>query len=151
MARTKKRGRPREWALDEEIIEIHKLTTELKKQNPGASLSEIKGILKTELERTKKVDLLSRLDKILGLMKQVIPLPPRCICGNKVYSYANRKVEEENVHSWEIFARCINPNCFYMRRYLPSASYKWSRPKPASKELPPTFYQMDGQLVEKPK
>jgi hypothetical protein len=91
------------------------------------------------------------MDKIYGLIKQVIPIPPRCICGRQLYSYTYRKVENEKEHYWEIFARCMNPNCRYMRRYLPSAiSYKWSRPKSVIKELAktPTFYELDGQLVE---
>jgi hypothetical protein len=37
-----------------------------------------------------------------------------------------------------------------MRRYLPSASYNWSRLKSIIRELEktPTFYEMDGQKVE---
>jgi hypothetical protein len=145
-----KRGRPLEWALNGEIIEIHRLSTELKEHNPEAGLAEIKDMLKAELERTQKVDLLSKFDKIWGLVRQVIPLPPRCICGNRVYSYTYNEVKTETEHFWEIFARCTNPNCRYMRRYLPSASHKWSRIKSDIKELAktPTFYQMDGQKVE---
>jgi hypothetical protein len=47
----------------------------------------------------------------------------------------------------------VNPDCRYMRRYLPGTSYKWSRPKSIIKELAktPTFYEMDGQLVEEPR
>jgi len=143
-------GRPREWVLDEEIVEAHKLSAELKSQNPEARWSNIKDMLKTRLEQTDRRDLLLKLDKIWGLMNHVIPLPPRCICGRRVYSYTYNRVESENEHYWEIFARCTNPNCRYMRRYLPSASYKWSRPKSIIRELEkmPTFYELDGQKVE---
>jgi hypothetical protein len=145
MKQTRKPGRPREWVLDEEIIEIHKLSTGLKTQNPRAHRSAIKGMLKTQLEQMGRKDLLSKLDKLWDLMKQVIPVPPRCICGSRVYSYTHRKLE--------IFARCVNPNCRYLRRYLPSASYNWSRPKSIIKELEktPTFYELDGQKVEEGK
>jgi hypothetical protein len=120
-------------------------------QNPKAHWSDVERMLKIQLEQQEKKDLLSKFDKLCGLAKQVIPFPPRCICGRRVYSYTHR-VEKENEHSWEILARCVNPNCRYERRYLPSAiTHKWSRPKPASREMPPTNYEMDGQLVEKPK
>jgi len=150
MNQTRKLGRPREWVLNEEIIEIHKLSTELKTRNPEAHWSAIKDMLKTQLEQKGRKDLLLKLDKLWGLMKQVIPLPPPCICGHRIYSYTYRKVENENEHYWEIFARCANPNCRYMRRYLPWTSYNWSRPKPIVKEFEkmPTFYEMDGQKVE---
>jgi len=150
MKQKRKPGRPREWVLNDEIIEIHKISTELRKQNPKVHLSDFESMLKVRLEQLGKNDLLSRFDKLWPLMKRVIPLPPQCICGNRVYSYAYRKVESKHEHYWEIFARCVNPNCRYMRRYLPSASYKWSRPKSAAKglEKKPTFYQMDGQKVE---
>jgi hypothetical protein len=146
----KKPGRPREWVLNEEIVEIHRLANELKTQNPVAHWSTIKDMLRTQLEQRGKKDLLSKLEKLLGLMKQVIPSPPPCICGHRVYSYTYNKVENESEHYWEIFARCVNPNCRYMRRYLPSASYNWSRPKSIIKELEktPTFYELDGQKVE---
>lgn len=146
-------GRPREWVLNEEIVEAHKLSAELKSQNPKTRWSDIKDMLKTRLEQIDRKDLLSKLDKIWGLMNHVIPLPPRCICGRRVYSYTYNKVENENEHYWEIFARCTNPNCRYMRRYLPSASYKWSRPRSIINELEkmPTFYEMDGQKVEEAK
>jgi hypothetical protein len=149
MKQTRKPGRPREWVLDEEIIEIHSLSAKLKAQNPASHWSHIEDMVKIELERTGRQDLLSKLDKLWGLMKQVIPLPPRCICGSRVYSYTYRKVENEQEHYWEIFARCVN--CLFMRRYLPSASYSWSRPKSIIKELErtmPTLYQLDGQKVE---
>jgi hypothetical protein len=147
---TRRPGRPREWVLNEEIVEIHRLLTELKTQSPEAHWSNIKDMLKTRLEQMERKDLLSKLDRLYGLARQVIPLPPRCICGSRVYSYTYRKVENENEHYWEIFARCVNPNCRYMRRYLPWTSYKWSRLEPIIKELEkiPTFYQMDGQKVE---
>jgi hypothetical protein len=150
MNQTRKPGRPREWVLSEEIVEIHRLSTELKTQNPEAHWSTIKGMLKTQLEQTGRKALLLKLDKLLGLMKQVIPIPPECICGKRIYSYTYRKVENENEHYWEIFARCVNPNCRYIRRYLPSASYKWSRPQSIIRELEkiPTFYEMNGQKVE---
>ncbi len=143
-------GRPREWVLDEEIVEAYRLSVELKSQNPQARWSNIKDLLKTRLEKVNRKDLLSKLDKIWGLMNHVIPLPPRCICGKRVYSYTYNRVESEDEHYWEIFARCTNPDCRYMRRYLPSASYKWSRPKSIIQELEkmPTFYEMDGQKVE---
>jgi len=146
----KKPGRPREWVLDEEIVEVHRLSTELKTQHPRVHWSAIRNMLKTQLEQTERQDLLLKLDKLWGLVKHVIPLPPRCICGNRVYTYAYRKVENENEHYWEIFARCMNPNCRYVRRYLPSASYSWSRPKSIIRELEkmPTFYELDGQKVE---
>ena len=92
-----------------------------------------------------------KISKIYGLIEQTIPIPQRCICGRRLYSYTHRKIENEKEHYCEIFARCVNPNCRYMRRYLPSAiSYKWSRSKSAIKELAkiPTFYELDGQLVE---
>jgi hypothetical protein len=150
MANIKKPGRPREWVLNEEIIEMHRLSTELKTEHPTAHWSAIKEMLRTQLEETGRKDLLLKLDKLWGLVKQVIPLPPECICGNRIYSYTYNKIENENEHYWEIFARCMNPNCRYMRRYLPSASYSWSRPKSIIRELEkmPTFYELDGQKVE---
>ena len=150
MAQTGKPGRPRTWVLQEEIIEMHKLMNELKTQDPRAHWSEIKDLLRTQLEKMEKKDLLMKLDKLYGLMNQVIPLPPRCICGHRIYSYTHRKVENDNEHYWEIFARCTNPDCRYMRRYMPWTSYSWSRPRSIIKELEktPTFYEMDGQKVE---
>ena len=150
MKMAKRAGRPREWVLNEEIIEVHKLATELKIQNPQAHWSAIQEMLKTQLEQKGRKDLLKKIDKLFGLIKEVIPMPPRCICGCRVYSYTYNKVENENEHYWEIFARCTNPDCRYMRRYLPSTSYNWSRPKSIIKELEktPTFYEMDGQKVE---
>ena len=150
MTQARKPGRPREWVLNEEIIEIHRLATELKINNPQVHWSNIEGMLKNQLGKHKRKDLLSKLDKIIGLMKQVIPTPPRCICGHRVYSYTYNKVENEREHYWEVFARCINPDCRYMRRYLPDTTYKWSRPASIIKELAktPTFYEMDGQQVE---
>jgi hypothetical protein len=145
-----KPGRPREWVLNEEIIEAHSLAAKLKTENSQAHWSQIEGLLKKQLEYDRRKDLLSKLDKIIGLMKQVIPTPPRCICGHRVYSYTYNKVENEREHYWEVFARCVNPDCRYMRRYLPDTTYKWSRPKSIIKELAkiPTFYEMDGQQVE---
>ncbi len=150
MANIRKAGRPREWVLNEEIVEIHKLSTELKTQHPRAHWSAIKDTLKTQLERAGRGDLLLKLDKLWGFVKHVIPLPPRCICGNRVYTYAYRKVENENEHYWEIFARCTNRKCRYMRRFLPSASNSSSRPKSIIRELEkiPTFYELDSQKVE---
>ena len=150
MTQARKPGRPREWVLNEEIIEIHRIATELKINNPQAHWSNIEGRLKNQLEQHKRKDLLSKLGKIIGLMKQVIPKPPRCICGSRVYSYTCNKVENEKEHYWEVFARCVNPGCRYMRRYLPDTTYKWSRPASIIKELAktPTFYEMDGQQVE---
>ena len=150
MTQARKPGRPREWVLNEEIIEIHRLATELKINNPQVHWSNIEGMLKNQLGKHKRKDLLSKLDKIIGLMKQVIPAPPRCICGRRVYSYTYNKVENEREHYWEVFARCVNPDCRYMRRYLPDTTYKWSRPASIIKELAktPTFYEMDGQQVE---
>jgi hypothetical protein len=150
MKQTRNPGRPLEWVLNEEIVETYELSTELKTQNPGTRWSDMRDLLKIRLEQIDRKDLLSKLDKIWGLMKHVIPLPPRCICGRRVYSYTYNNVENENEHYWEIFARCTNPNCRYMRRYLPSTSYKWSRPKSIIRELEkmPTFYEMDGQKVE---
>jgi hypothetical protein len=148
MSQTRKPGRPREWVLNEEIVEIHSLLTRLKVQNPKAHWSNIQSMLRTELEQTRRTDLLPKLDRLCQLAKQVIPMPSRCICGSRVYSYTYRKIENENEHRWEILARCVN--CRYMRRYLPSALYAWSRPKPIIKELEktPTFYELDGQKVE---
>ena len=150
MKQTRKPGRPREWVLNEEIIEIHKLSTELKTQNPRAHWSAINDMLRTQLEQMGRNGLLLKIDKLWGLMRQVIPLPPKCICGNRIYSYTYNKIENEYEHYWEIFARCVNPNCRYIRRYLPSASYNWSRLKSIIRELEktPTFYEMDGQKVE---
>jgi hypothetical protein len=150
MTQVKKPGRPRAWVLNEEIIEVHSLATKLKMQNPKAHWSEIENMIKTRLEQTERRDLLSKLDKINGLIRQVIPIPPRCVCGRRIYSYTYRKMENEREHYWEIFARCINPDCRYMRRYLPDTTYKWSRPESLIKEIAkiPTFYEMDGQLVE---
>jgi len=150
MNQRRKPGRPRVWVLDDEIIEMHRLSNELRTQNPAVHGSSIKHMLKARLEQLGKSDLLLRFDRLWSLMKQVIPLPPPCICGSRIYSYNYRKVESKHEHSWEIFARCVNPNCRYMRRYLPSARYKWSRPESAAKEFEktPTFYQMDGQKVE---
>ncbi len=150
MRQRRRSGRPREWVLNEEIIETHGLLALLKTRNPGAHWSDIEGMLKTQLEQMGRKNLLSKLGKLLGLIKQVIPIPPRCICGSRVYSYTYRKVENEEEHYWEILARCVNPNCRYMRKYLPSASYTWSRPRSIIRELEkmPTFYELDGQRVE---
>jgi len=150
MVQSRKAGRPREWVLEGEIVEIHRLSFELKKQNPRAHWSAIKEMLKTKLEQMRRKDLLSKLDKLWGLMRQSIPLPPRCICEERSYSYTYRKVENENEHYWEIFARCTNPSCRYMRRYMPWTTYGWSRPKSLIRELEkvPTFYELDGQKVE---
>jgi len=150
MKQTRKPGRPREWVFNEEIVETCRLSTELKTQNPSAHWSDIKDMLKARLEQMGRKDLLLKLDKLWGLMKHAIPLPPRCICGRRVYYYTYNKVENEKEHYWEIFARCTNPNCRYMRRYLPWTSYNWSRPKSIVRELEkmPTFYEMDGQKVE---
>jgi hypothetical protein len=153
MTQARKPGRPREWVLNEEIIEVHRLVTELKIENPRAHWSHIMEMLEKQPELQERKDLQSKMDKIIGLTKQVIPAPPRCICGRRVYSYTYNKVENEREHYWEVFARCVNPNCRYMRRYLPHTTYKWSRPKSIIKELAkiPTFYEMDGQLVEEPR
>jgi hypothetical protein len=150
MAHMKKLGRPRAWVLNEEIVEIHRLSTKLKTQHPRAHQSAIKDMVKTRLEQTGRKELLSKLDKLWGLMVQTIPLPPRCICEERSYSYTYRKVENENEHYWEIFARCTNPSCRYMRRYMPWTTYGWSRPKSIIRELEkvPTFYELDGQKVE---
>ena len=151
MKMAKRAGRPREWVLNEEIIEVHKLANELKIQNPQAHWFAIQEMLKTQLEQKGRKNLLEKIDKLLGLIKEVIPMPPRCICGHRVYSYTYRRGENE--HYCEVFARCVNPDCRYMRRYLPSATYKWSRPESIIKELAktPTFYEMDGQQVEEKK
>ena len=148
--RTRRVGRPREWVLNDEIAEVHRISSKLKTQHPRAHWSAIKDMLRTQVGETHRTDLLSKLDKLWDLMVQVIPLPPRCICGERVYSYTYRKIESKYEHRWEILARCTNPNCRYMRRYLPETTYKWSRPKSAIRELEkiPTFYQMDGQKVE---
>ena len=153
MTQARKAGRPREWVLNEEIVEVHGLAARLKKENPQAQWSQIKGMLKRQLEQDERKDLLSRIDKIIGLADQVIPTPSRCICGYRMYSFNYNKVENEMEHYWEVFARCINPDCRYLRRYLPDTSYKWSRPKSILKELAkiPTFYEMDGQQVEEPR
>ena len=153
MIQARKPGRPRGWVLNEEIIEIHKLATQLKIENPQAHWHQIESMLKKQLEQNERKELLSKVDKIIGLTKQVIPTPPRCICGHRVYSYTYNKVENEMEHYWEVFARCVNPECRYMRRYLPNTSYKWSRPASIIKELAkiPTFYEMDGQQVEEPR
>lgn len=143
-------GRPQEWALDEEITEVYRLATDLRARYPTSHWSDIKGLLKTRLEEKGRTEIVQKLDKIIGLMKQVIPLPPRCICGRRVYAFTYNKVENENEHYWEVFARCTNRSCRYLRRYLPHATYKWSRPKSLVKEMAkvPTFYEMDGQQVE---
>ena len=153
MNQARKPGRPQEWALDEEITQVYRISAELKTQNPHAHWSTIKDMMKNQFEEKGKKNLLSKLDKITGLVKQVIPLPPRCICGGRVYSFTFNKVENENEHYWEIFARCTNRDCRYLRRYLPDTTYKWSRPASIIKEIAkiPTFYEMDGQLVEEPR
>jgi len=150
MTQDRKPGRPQEWALEEEITQVYRIAAELKRHNPHAQWSDIEDMLKKQFEETGKKNLLSKLDKITGLVKQVIPLPPRCICGRRVYSFTFNKVENENEHFWEVFARCTNRDCRYLRRYLPDTSYKWSRPKSLIKEIAkiPTFYEMDGQQVE---
>ena len=146
MVQSRKPGRPREWVLEDEIVEIHRLSFKLKTRNPGAHWSAIKEMVRTQLEQTGREKLLPKLDKLWGLMLHVVPLPPRCICGESVYSYAYRKVESDYEHYWEIFARCTNPSCRYLRRYLPGTSYSWSRPKSLIRELAkvPTFYELDG-------
>jgi hypothetical protein len=148
MVPTKKAGRPREWVLNDEMVEIHRLSFELKTQKPRAHWSAIKVMVKTQLEQTGRKELLSKLDRLWGLMIQAIPYPPRCICEERSYSYTYRKVENKNEHYWEILARCTNPDCRYLRRYMPWTTYKWSRPKSIIRELPPTLYEMDGQKVE---
>lgn len=92
MKQTRKPGRPREWVFNEEIVETRRLSTELKTQNPSAHWSDIKDMLKARLEQMGRKDLLLKLDKLWGLMKHAIPLPPRCICGRRVYSYTYNKV-----------------------------------------------------------
>jgi len=62
MKMAKKVGRPREWVLNEEIIEVHKLATELKLQNPQAHWSAIQEMLKTQLEQKGRKDLLEKID-----------------------------------------------------------------------------------------
>jgi len=57
MKQTRKPGRPREWVLNEETIEIHKLSTKLKTQNPRAHWSAINDMLKTQLEQMGRKDL----------------------------------------------------------------------------------------------
>jgi len=153
MLQARKPGRPREWVLNEEIIEVYSLAAHLKTEHPRAHWSQIESMLKKQLEQNKRDGLLPKIDKIVGLANQIIPMPPRCICGHRVYSYTYNKVENEMEHYWEVFARCVNPNCRYMRRYLPDTTYKWSRPKSILKELAkiPTFYEMDGQQVEDPR
>jgi len=94
MTQARKPGRPREWVLNEEIIEVHRIATELKIKNPQIHWSSIEGMLKKQLEQNRRRDLLSKIDKIIGLMKQVILTPPRCICGRRVYSYTYNKVEK---------------------------------------------------------
>jgi hypothetical protein len=152
MKPARKSGRPREWVLNEEIIEVHRIATQLKTENPQAHWSQIEDMLRKQLELRERKALLSKIDKIIGLMKQVILTPPRCICGHRVYSFTYNKVENEREHYWEVFARCVNPDCRYLRRYLPGTSYHWSRPASIIKELAkiPTFYEMDGQPVEDP-
>jgi len=79
MTQARKPGRPREWVLNEEITEVHRLATELKIKNPKAHWSYIEGMLKKQLELHKRKDLMSKIDKIIGLIKQVIPTPGRCL------------------------------------------------------------------------
>jgi hypothetical protein len=76
MVHARKPGRPREWVLNEEIIEVHRLSTELKTKNPQIHWSSIKSMLKKQLEENRRNDILSKIDKIIGLMKQVTPTPP---------------------------------------------------------------------------
>lgn len=145
----KKRGRPREWVLDEEIIEVRELIFELKKQKPEMNLTEMRSMIESELEQENNKELARRIDRIWDLLKLLIPVPPRCVCGNKVYTYTFRRVEKKHEHRWEVYARCIDPNCRYLRKYSPK-SKKWSGPESILKEMEkiPTFYQMDGQKVE---
>lgn len=91
MTQARKPGRPREWVLNEEIIEVHRLATELKTRNPQIYWSKIGGMVKKQLEQNERKDLLSKIDKISGLMKQVIPTPPRCICGHRYILTLTRK------------------------------------------------------------
>ena len=153
MMQARRPGRPREWVLNEEILEVHSLATRLKTEHPQAHWSQIEDMLKKQLEQEERKDLLPKIDKIISLANQVIPSPPRCICGQRIYSYTYNKIDNEREHYWEVFARCVNPDCRYMRRYLPDTTYKWSRPKSILKELAkiPTFYEMDGQLVQEPR
>jgi hypothetical protein len=81
MTQARKPGRPREWVLNEEIIEVHRLATELKTKNPQIHWSNIESMLKKQLEQNQRKDLLSKIDKIIGLMKQVIPTPPDASVG----------------------------------------------------------------------
>jgi hypothetical protein len=108
-------------------------------------------MIKAEVARKKKQNLSNKIDQTINLYKLLIPSPPSCVCGRRKYVLLLGKKGTEKNHRWEVFARCVNPNCRYLRRYMPRVSYKWSHLKPAFKELPLTFYEMDGQLVEEPK
>ena len=147
MAIVRRRGRPLEWVLNDELIETHKLVSGLKRQHPNAHWADIRFMLETKLTQSGREDLLSKIDRLWGLMKQVIPVPPRCVCDGSSYSYTYKKDEDGH---WEILARCTNKDCRYLRRYLPGTSYSWSRPKSLIRELEkiPTFYELDGQKVE---
>ena len=50
MTHARKPGRPREWVLNEEIIEVHGIATKLKIKNPQLHWSSIEGMLKKQLE-----------------------------------------------------------------------------------------------------
>jgi len=71
MTQDRKPGRPQEWALEEEITQVYIIAAELKRHNPHAQWSDIKDMLKKQFEETGKITLLSKLDKITGLVKQL--------------------------------------------------------------------------------
>jgi hypothetical protein len=61
------------------------------------------------------------------LMPALIPIPPRCICGNRKYTITR---ERKWIHDREILVRIVaqctrNPRCGYKRYYYPGAS-RWT-------------------------
>ena len=146
--KTKRRGRPRQWVLNDEIAEVRKLVFQLKKQDPSTDLLNMKNIVRSRIEENG--ELANKFDRIWDLLHLTIAFPPRCVCGIKVYTFTLRRVEAEKEHRWEVFARCTNPNCRYLRKYISSIG-RWSQLPPAYTEIGPTFYEMDGQMVEEQK
>jgi hypothetical protein len=106
MSQTTKPGRPREWVLNEEISKVYTLLDELKTKNPKTHWSTLKNILEKRLELNGETALLKKINKIYGLIEQTVPIPQRCICGRRLYSYTHRKIENEKEHYWEIFTFC---------------------------------------------
>jgi hypothetical protein len=61
MTQARKPGRPREWVLNEEIVEVHRLAAQLKTENPQMHWSQIESMLKKQLGLRKRKEPLSEV------------------------------------------------------------------------------------------